>query len=127
VVSELTVVLRVTIKPKTNLLIFPPNSEPARASGPGRSDSRVVAGSSALQKGMFFINVAEPLAGASTPLNFTADINQTSWSGGSEGQRDWLQVELNSTLLSFIGDTTSIFLNYTFVPTEVRRRTEEEY
>ena len=127
VVSELEVVFNVTVRPKTNLLIFPPNTEPVRASGPGRSDSRVVAGSSALQRLMFFINVAEASTAASTVLNFTADIDQTSWSGGSEGQRDWLQVELNSTLLSFIGDTTSIFLNYTFVPTEVRRRTEEEY
>jgi hypothetical protein len=42
--------VQVEITPKTNLLIFPPNSEPARASGSGRSDSRVVAGSSALPK-----------------------------------------------------------------------------
>jgi hypothetical protein len=123
VVSELTVVFRVTVRPKTNLLIFPPNTEPVRASGPGRSDSRVVAGSSALQRLMFFINVAEARTAAVTELNFTAEIDPDSWSGGSElasTPRDWLKVEMDGSLLSYIGETMNVVLNFTCVPTEVR-------
>ena len=125
VVSELTVVFRVTVRPKTNLLIFPPNTEPVRASGPGRSDSRVVAGSSALQRLMFFINVAESSTSTASivELNFTAEIDPTSWSGGSElasTPRDWLKVELGASLLSYIGETMNVVLNFTYVPTEVR-------
>jgi hypothetical protein len=127
VVSELTVVFRVTVQPKTNLLIFPPNTEPVRASGPGRSDSRVVAGSSALQRLMFFINVAEASTAASgcasTELSFTAEVDPGSWSGGSEltsTPRDWLKVEMKKSLLSYIGETMNVVLNFTYVPTEVR-------
>ena len=124
VVSELEVVFRVTVRPKTNLLIFPPNTEPVRASGPGRSDSRVVAGSSALQRLMFFINVVEASTAASTVLNFTAEVDPSSWSGGSvlaSTPRDWLKVEMDGSLISYIGETMNVVLNFTYVPTEVRR------
>ena len=125
VVSELTVVFRVTVRPKTNLLIFPPNTEPVRASGPGRSDSRVVAGSSAQQRLMFFINVAEASTSTSTELDFTAAIDNTTWSGGggdlASVPRDWLKVQMDSTLLTYVGETMNVILNYTFVPTVVRR------
>jgi hypothetical protein len=124
VVSELEVVFHVTVRPKTNLLIFPPNTEPVRASGPGRSDSRVVAGSSVLQRLMFFINVAEAGTSTSTELNFTAAIDTTSWSGGGDlasTPRDWLKVEMDSSLLTYVGQTMNVILNYTYVPTMVRR------
>ena len=124
-VSELQVVFQVTVQPKTNLLIFPPNTEPVRASGPGRSDSRVVAGSSALQRLMFFINVAEPdESGSAVPLDFMAEVDPTSWSVGTEltsDPRDWLKVELLTSTLSYIGETMNVVLNFTYVPTQVRR------
>jgi len=125
VVSELEVVFQVTVRPKTNLLIFPPNTEPVRATGPGRSDSRVVAGSSALQRLMFFINVAEAGTSTSTELSFTAAIDNTTWRGGGDLAsipRDWLQVEMDSSLLTYVGQTMNVILNYTYVPTKVRRR-----
>jgi hypothetical protein len=130
VVSELEVVFQVKVQPKTNLLIFPPNTEPVRASGPGRSDSRVVAGSSAAQRLMFFINVAEARDATSTQLSFTAAIDNTTWSGGGGDlascntsiPRNWLQVEMESSLLEYIGQTMNVILNYTYVPTVVRLR-----
>jgi hypothetical protein len=130
VVSELEVVFNVTVRPKTNLLIFPPNTEPVRASGPGRSDSRVVAGSSALPRLMFFINVAEARTTNITELSFTAEVDPTSWSGGSElasTPRDWLKVEMAGSplgepaIIGYIGETMNVVLNFTYVPTEVRR------
>jgi hypothetical protein len=78
---------------------------------------------------MLFINVAEPVEGSSTSLNFTAEINNDSWSGGSTVQRDWLELvverdilDVERDILAFAGDTASVILKYLFVPTEVRRK-----
>ena len=118
VVSELYVVVRVSVRPRTNLLTFPPNSVAIRAVGPGRSDSRVVAGSQAEPLTMWFINVAEQQGAAATAMTFEVAVRDETWSAGS---RDWVVVDLSDgTSLANIGESADVVLSYPFVPTKVR-------
>jgi hypothetical protein len=79
VVSELRVQLTVTVQPRTNLLTFPPNSAAIRATSPGRSDSKAVAGTEAENLTMWFINVAE----GGAELTFEVEVKDDTWSAGA--------------------------------------------
>ena len=124
VVSELVVMVRVSVRPRTNLLTFPPNSVAIRAVGPGRSDSRVVAGSQAEPLTMWFINVAEQQGAAATAMTFEVAVRET-WSAGGQPivqnvSRDWVVVDLSDgTSLANIGESADVVLSYPFVPTKV--------
>ena len=116
VVSEVMVQLNVTILSKTNLLIFPSDTS-IRASGPGRSDGTVVAGTSVTPTSLFCINVIEAEPGQATVLNFTIAVNDTTWSAGSE---DWLTVIDGAKTMEFLGEAVVVSLRYPFVPEQVR-------